>query len=126
MQKIFMLVGAVALISSGYFYRAYTEKPKIVEVPKERVITRKQYVDRVTKQVITVETESTKFDPDAAVQIAQKPKSTLISVAYGIDKDSLLAPVYGIQVQQRVFSSLYVGVSGYTNGSIFATLGWQF
>jgi hypothetical protein len=120
------IVILVVCIGLGYFIRAYTEKPKIIEVPKDRVITKTQYVDKVTKQIVTVESEVIKYDTSAAVQIAKQSNKQNLSVAYGIDTSELNLPVYGVQYSYKLIGDWTVGISAYTNSAVFVTVGKSF
>lgn len=120
------LVSVAALLALGYFYRAYTEKPKIVEVPKERTITKTIYIDKITKVPVEVITEHTVYDPDAAVQIEKlKAPKVLVGIAYGVVTD-YGAPVWGAWVQKKLIGPIYLGVAAYTDQSVMLTAGMEF
>lgn len=126
MQKTTILVAVLLSLSLGYFIRAYTEKPKTIEIPKDRVITKTQYVDRVTKQLVTVETEVVKYDTAAAVKIATKSPSLMLGVTVGSSLDNLGAPVYGAYLQKKVLGNFYLGVGGALDGSGYLSIGYSF
>lgn len=126
MQKTTILVAVLLSLGLGYFIRAYTEKPKTIEIPKDRVITKTQYVDRVTKQIVTVETESTRFDTDAAVKVATKSPSLMFGITAGTSISHLGSPVYGAYIQKKVLGNFYLGVGGALDGSGYLSMGYSF
>lgn len=122
------VVAVIALLALGYFIRAYTEKPKVIEVPKERVVTRTTYIDKITKVPVEVETERVVYDTEAAVEIERlkKPK-VLVGLAYGLERyDNQTKEVYGAWAQKRILGPIYVGAALYSNESAFLTLGTEF
>jgi hypothetical protein len=126
MRRSLIIVSIALAGALGYFGRAYFEKPKVIEVPKERIITKTRYVDRETNKIIEVTTESTKFDTEAAVALSRPSKSKIFSIKYGADLDNLAIPVYGAEYQQVIFKSVVLGISGYSNGSAFVSVGLLF
>lgn len=103
MSKSVSLCLALCLISalSGYFYRAYTQKPQILEVPKNRNITRTIYKDGKVSEVVR---EDTKFDTDAALKL--KEKRNLVQLGYGLqDKRE----IYSLSFSRSLFPNIYIG-----------------
>lgn len=123
MKYTLFAILALGLVLSGYFYRAYTEKPTTIEVPKETTRTVTKYIDRITKQPVEVIVDRTVFDPDAAVEIAKlkKPK-TLASALYRLNDK----PEYGAALQRQFWGPIYLGVAGFTNKDIYVSLSWEF
>lgn len=105
MPKNSILILVLILMSGigGYFYRAYTEKPKVIEVPKLRTQTRTVYKDGKIVEVIK---DSTKFDTDAALKL--RDKRNLVQLHYGlVDKTE----VYGLGFSRSVFPNIYIGAT---------------
>lgn len=128
MNKIVHVIAAVALIACGYLFRAYTEKPKTVEVPVEKVIVKTKYIDKITKQPVEVIKEVTKYDPEAEERIlkASIKKQSLVFLSYGVELDNFGSPYYGITYNKRVFNNVFAGVSLHTNGSATINVGFEF
>ncbi len=99
-----------------YFY------PQVKEVAKEHIVT-------VTKERVlpggVIEREIRVVEDRLVTETKEaKRKSWLLSAT--ASSSLLLVPVYGVQLQYRLFGPVYVGVQGGTNGYIGALLGMEF
>lgn len=128
MRLIVLGVAAIAVFSSGYLVRAYFEKPKTLEVPVERIITRTKYIDKTTGKPIEVVKEETKFDSEAQERVLKSSikKQSFVSAHYGAPLDNLSNNFYGISYNKRVFNNLFLGASIYTNSSATINLSFEF
>jgi len=132
-KSVLQIIVIIAVFATGYLTRAYFEKPPAtIEIPKERVITKTKYIDKVTKVPVEVVKEHTVFDPEATANtiVALRRKNSIAGVSYGADldlhsfKDSV--PVYGATYNRRIFSNFFLGASVYTNGTATVNLLMEF
>lgn len=119
-----LILSLILAACLGYLARAYFEKPKVIEIPKDRVITR-TIIDRKTGKPIEIITEKTKFDTDAALKLSEK--RNVIGGAYGlVDKTEIYSVTYG----RSLFPNIYVtGQVLFTKSSVEGGLvgfSWNF
>jgi hypothetical protein len=128
MKKTTYLIVAVLAFACGYLLCEKLAKPKTIEIPTERIITRTKYVDKQTGKPVEVIKEETKFDSEAQLKaiIATTKKQSFVSISYGAKFNQLETSFYGVSYHKRVFKNVFVGATVYSNSSATVNLGFEF
>lgn len=117
------IAGAAAIVT---FSPKFVTKTEVKEQIRYQVVTRERVVTapdgtKIEERIIT---DETKINRDKIAVTAPKAPDWLVSGGVGTDLE--LNTFYVVQVQRRIFSGIFVGVSGASNGTVIGTIGIQF